>query len=88
MPVQRSPTNGRNVRRVRWLECKICLDTLTGPPVSSIFLDMKFNTNREDNMIRTTLIIDKLNRKACALQSAGKWEAADRLLILALRIGG
>lgn len=48
---------------------------------------MKANTNRENNMIRSTLI-DRLNRKALALQSAGKWEAADRLLIIALRIGG
>jgi len=48
---------------------------------------MRFNTNREDNKMRS-ILIDKLNRKACALQSAGKWEAADRLLLLALRIGG
>jgi hypothetical protein len=38
-------------------------------------------------MIRAHLI-DKLNRTALALQSAGKWEAADRLLIIGLRIGG
>ncbi len=35
-----------------------------------------------------TYLITRLTNKAIALQNKGNWEAADRFLILALRIGG
>lgn len=47
-------------------------------------------TTKENNMGRTDItyrftIIDRLNRRAEALQSAGRWEEADSLLIIAGR---